>query len=518
MSVDKSDPRLTAYAFDELSSSEKAELEAELANDEDAAVELDEIQQTLALLETELTRSAPSKLEHPRRQEIEQLAREPRRKGLRRLLWGTASASALAAGALLMLTTARPAMETSKAREPMALAPSSAWVSPPQTLELAAASPTASPSPMVAAESVKAGEWDDNANYRELMRWLGTRPAPTAHDIDLRDRRFIVVRDVQGLGVPNCRVLIEDMAQRQAELTTLANGRAILFPRAEGLAGQVFTATTSCGGGASRRFALADPSQAVELRLEGPRSLPSRNIDVVFVLDTTGSMNEEIDAVKATVAKVANGLRDANVGIRLGLVDYKDRGDAYVTRMLPLSGDLRGFSRQVSGLQAIGGGDTPESANEALHVAINQMSWDSGAFAKLAFLIGDAPPHLDYPQDYDYVLEAREAAHRGIQVFTVAASGMDTVGQVVWRQVAAYTGATNLFVLRGGAGPQSTGAGDPKSSCGGSQTAYTSGNLDALVLAKINGAIKSLDRDPMRIPGLLTDENAKPCGERIFNQ
>ena len=148
-------------------------------------------------------------------------------------------------------------------------------------------------------------------------------------------------------------------------------------------------------------------------------------------------------------------------------------------------------------------------------MAVNQLAWDAGSFAGLAFLIGDAPPHLDYLPDYDYVLEAREAAHRGIQLFTVAASGMDTLGQVVWRQIAAYTGATNLFVLRGGAGPQSTGAGDPKSSCGGTQTAYTSGKLDALVLAKINGAIQALERDPLRIPGLTTDENAKPCGERI---
>jgi hypothetical protein len=93
---------------------------------------------------------------------------------------------------------------------------------------------------------------------------------------------------------------------------------------------------------------------------------------------------------------------------------------------------------------------------------------------------------------------------------------MDTLGQVVWRQIAQYTGATNLFVLRGGAGPQSTGAGDPKSSCGGTQTAYTSGNLDTLIMAKINGTVRALERDPLRIPGLHTDENAKPCADRVL--
>ena len=134
----------------------------------------------------------------------------------------------------------------------------------------------------------------------------------------------------------------------------------------------------------------------------------------------------------------------------------------------------------------------------------------------MAVLIGDAPPHLDYPNDFDYAVDMKDAAHRGIQVFTIAASGMDELGQVVWRQIAQYTDATNLFVLRGGAGPQSTGAGDPTSSCGGTQTQYRSGNLDALDRPSASAASSpNIDGDPMRIPGVGTDENAKPCAQRL---
>jgi len=326
-----------------------------------------------------------------------------------------------------------------------------------------------------------------------------------------------VVRDAAGLGVPGCRVEIADDNDRQTELVTTATGRAILFPHAEGLAGRTLTASTDCAGGARKRFAISEPDGVVDLRTSERRTLPTEQvIDVAFILDSTGSMAEEIAAVKTTIQKVASGLRASNVRIRIGLVEFKDRGDPFVTRIFPMSTDLERFSAQVASVQADGGGDTPESGNEALHVGIKQLAWSDAALAKLAFLVGDAPPHLDYPQDYDYALEARAAAHRGIQVYTVAASGMDTLGQVVWRQVAQYTGATNLFVLRGGAGPQSVGAGDPKSSCGGTQTAYTSGNLDELVLAKIKGAIRSLERDPMLIPGLNTDENAKPCANRVL--
>lgn len=379
-----------------------------------------------------------------------------------------------------------------------------------------AAAPALAPAPLqMPSPSVNAGEWDDNANYREFMRWTAGVAAPNAHPIDVRDRRFIVVRDSAGLAVPSCRVVVTDEGDRQTELTTTAAGRVILFPHAEGLVGRTLSAATECAGGARRAFSLSGPDGVIDLHTSQPRVLPEQTIDVAFILDSTGSMAEEIAAVKTTIQKVARGLRGSNVRIRIGLVEYKDRGDSFVTRVFAMSTNLEGFSRQVEAVQAMGGGDTPESVNEALHVGIHDLAWNERSLARLAFLVGDAPPHLDYPQDYDYALEARDAAHRGIQLYTIAASGMDTLGQEVWRQIAQYTGATNLFVLRGGAGPQSVGAGDPKSSCGGTQTNYTSGNLDALVLAKINGVLRSLQRDPLRIPGLNGDENSKPCAERI---
>jgi hypothetical protein len=109
----------------------------------------------------------------------------------------------------------------------------------------------------------------------------------------------------------------------------------------------------------------------------------------------------------------------------------------------------------------------------------------------------------------------KSAAHRGIELFGVAASGMDDLGQAVLRQMAEYTSATEMFILRGGAGPQSVGGGDPISSCGGTQEQYASGNLDGLIVSKIKRELALLDADPSRIAGLRTDESAKPCAERF---
>jgi hypothetical protein len=278
------------------------------------------------------------------------------------------------------------------------------------------------------------------------------------------------------------------------------------------------TASARCQNGTtSTRFSLVQSDGLIDLKLGVKRAPPQViDVDVAFILDSTGSMGEEIAAVKSTLQKVASTLFTSGVRVRFGMVEYKDRTDRFVTRVYPFTSDVDAFASTIGGIAAAGGGDTPESVNEALHVGVTGLAWNDQAVTRVAFLIGDAPPHLDYPHDFDYAVDMREAAHRGIQVFTVAASGMDDLGQIVWRQIAEYTGAANLFVLRGGAGPQSTGAGDPISSCGGTQTGYATGNLDALIVQRITRELKGMERDPLQIPGRFTDEHAKPCKDRLL--
>lgn len=373
----------------------------------------------------------------------------------------------------------------------------------------------------LAQAGVKAGEWDDNANYRDFQKFLASSTS-AFHRVDLRDRRFLVVRDSKGQPIPRCKVNVSDGQKAFISYLTTASGRAIFFPHAEGFQEGKLVASADCADGkATATFAIGpnDPDGVVDLRIQGERkAITTRVIDVAFVLDTTGSMGEEISAVKATIQKVASALSTEQTQVRIGLVEYKDRGDVFVTKAYPFSLDLPGFTQKVAQISAGGGGDTPEDMNAGLHTALTQLQWSEQSVARLAFVIGDAAPHLDYQDGPDYATDMKRASHRGIQLFTVAASGMDSLGQVVFRQMAQFTGGTNMFVLRGGAGAQSTGGGDPASSCGGTHTNYSSGKLDELIVSKIRHEVKALDADPMRIAGLKTDENAKPCNERlVFN-
>jgi von Willebrand factor type A domain len=161
-------------------------------------------------------------------------------------------------------------------------------------------------------------------------------------------------------------------------------------------------------------------------------------IEVVFVLDTTGSMGPLIEGAKRKVWSIATTLIDCSpdAEIRMGLVAYRDIGDDYVTKTFELTTDIQGLYGDLLQLRARGGGDWPESVNEALYVGVTKMNWSRGRDStRIVFLVGDAPPHMDYAQDMKYPEVMRLARARDITVNTVqAGSARDT--ERVWRTIA----------------------------------------------------------------------------------
>lgn len=162
-------------------------------------------------------------------------------------------------------------------------------------------------------------------------------------------------------------------------------------------------------------------------------------IDVVFALDTTGSMGGLLDGAKRTVWSIASHIRDAdpNAELRVGLVAYRDIGDDYVTRDFALNGNLDAVFAELSTYQAAGGGDTPENVDAALDDALHKMAWRDGA-KKLVFVVGDAPPASrgDVPR-FDVL--AREAGERQIILNTIRC-GWDRNTETAWKQIAALGG------------------------------------------------------------------------------
>ena len=169
-----------------------------------------------------------------------------------------------------------------------------------------------------------------------------------------------------------------------------------------------------------------------------PLSNDRPKIEVVFVLDTTSSMGGLIQAAKEKIWSIASTMASAQPTpeIKIGLVAYRDRGDEYVTRVTDLSADLDSMYATLMDFQAGGGGDGPESVNQALHDAVKKVSWsDDQESYKVVFLLGDAPPHMDYQDDIKYPEILRLAKQQGIVVNAIQC-GANRYTLPVWQQIA----------------------------------------------------------------------------------
>ncbi len=181
-------------------------------------------------------------------------------------------------------------------------------------------------------------------------------------------------------------------------------------------------------------------------------NIDNPKIEVVFVLDTTGSMSGLIDAAKEKIWSIASTMASAQNApdIKMGLVAYRDRGDAYVTQSVSLSSDLDSMYAKLMDYQADGGGDTPESVNQALYEAVNNMPWsqDQNTY-KVVFLVGDAPAHMDYQDDVKYPETIKIAKTKGIIINTIQA-GQDSETTANWQQMASLANGDYFQVEQSG--------------------------------------------------------------------
>lgn len=169
-----------------------------------------------------------------------------------------------------------------------------------------------------------------------------------------------------------------------------------------------------------------------------PPSFADRPVDVVFALDTTGSMGSMIAGAKEQIWGIAGELRRHSGSVRFGLVAYRDTSDDYVTRVHALRGRLLEVEDDLRAFQAAGGGDTPEAVDEALAAALHGFEWRPAA-RKMILLVGDAPPHLDRASQAPYAETAALARQRGVVIHTLLC-GHDGTAERVWREIAQSAG------------------------------------------------------------------------------
>ena len=183
-------------------------------------------------------------------------------------------------------------------------------------------------------------------------------------------------------------------------------------------------------------FALSGTSYAQKSK---PKETTHRDtLEMVFVIDTTGSMSGLIDGAKQRVWGIINEVmqKPSKPRVRVGLVAYRDIGDTYVTKVLPITEDLDKAYTTLMDYEAGGGGDGPENVRKALAEGVKNAGWSNAkqGLAQILFLVGDAPPH-DYEQEPDVLVTTAEAVRKNMIVNTIQCGSQGDTKQV-WQGIA----------------------------------------------------------------------------------
>jgi Mg-chelatase subunit ChlD len=173
---------------------------------------------------------------------------------------------------------------------------------------------------------------------------------------------------------------------------------------------------------------------------EEPATQPADKptIEVCFVLDTTGSMSGLIDGAKIKIWAIANEIirTEPKPNVKIAMIGYRDRNDQYITRAFDMTDDIDLVFKNLQDFKADGGGDGPESVNQALHEAVEKIKWsDAKDVTKIVFLVGDAPPHMDYENDVRYPEVCKLAMKKDLIINTVQC-GNQTATTSIWQEIA----------------------------------------------------------------------------------
>ena len=174
------------------------------------------------------------------------------------------------------------------------------------------------------------------------------------------------------------------------------------------------------------------------------------NVEVVFVLDTTGSMSGLIAGAKDKIWSIASSIAQAqpSPNVKMGLVGYRDRGDQYITTRTELTDEIDAVYEKLMGFEAAGGGDGPESVNQALFEAVERFEWsDDPSTLKIVFLVGDAEPHMDYQDDVKYQATCKLANERGIMINTIQCGKMSGTKKH-WTKIANLTNGAYAMIAQ----------------------------------------------------------------------
>lgn len=305
------------------------------------------------------------------------------------------------------------------------------------------------------AGQLTAGEWNDNENYDFFNNVLNDnawyRMRSYWHFINMTRYEFKIQNQSEQALVGVEIILYDEQGNQFTTGYTDNQGYAVLYPftNMQFFAQQSVQARINYG---KKQYEILDLNQYQENTIKvtlNVEAQPVEKVDIMFMMDTTGSMGDELEYIKTELRDVIDRVRDDNannLSIRVSGNYYRDQNDQYVVRSFPFRDDLDTVLEEMHQQRASGGGDYPEAVVAALNDAIYNHQWRDDAQAKLLFLVLDAPPHYN-DQNIDQLHQLiKDANAEGIRIIPVASSGVDKETEFLLRFLDVTTNGTYVFL------------------------------------------------------------------------
>ncbi len=308
---------------------------------------------------------------------------------------------------------------------------------------------------------VTAAEWNDLDNWPfwgSLMTKQGDEQTEGYAAYSSRwgfhtDRRVaVLVKSADGTPVPGAKVSLDSGGKSIWTSVTDVLGRADCWIGMHDASYQSGTLSISINGaqmdGTPSVTGWGD--EAVKMNeYSVSASTAEASADILFIVDATGSMGDELEFLKADLLDILNraGQLQTKVAIRTGALFYRDEGDEYVTKVSKFSDKYSTTIDFIKKQRADGGADWPEAVHTALEKSLQEFDWNSSARARIAFIILDAPPHENEKGVMESIHKSIDRyAAMGIKLIPIAASGIDKACEFLLRMMAVATNGTYVFI------------------------------------------------------------------------
>lgn len=282
----------------------------------------------------------------------------------------------------------------------------------------------------------------DNENYEFWNKLISNNQNGKGLFEEYENKYSFNTKNRVRIQVKNASNVSVEMTDGSFATFTDANGYAYLYPEKIDDKYEVYITYNDVNKDKKKIKATIKNDDVISLT---DKTYKNDVIELMFVIDTTGSMGDEINYLKVEIDDVISEIQEKNPNtvIKLALLFYRDKGDEYVTRYFDFTQDIQKQKNNLSNQNANGGGDFEEAVYKALGEAVDKQ-WSSSSETRVLVHVADAPSHDNEVKEWNK--NVLKLTKKGIKVISVASSGIDKKTEYFFRSQSMITGGCYVYL------------------------------------------------------------------------